>query len=95
MTLIFSWHRYIFFYLALWHSYVEYTGLLVKLAKQKYRCLRTAYVKERKKVDESKRSGAGTDNMYEPKWKWFKDLDFYGIQLTLYAGHVPLSERKG
>lgn len=44
--------------------------------KAKYKHVRTYYVKERKKVIEASRSGAGTNEAYIPKWLHYKDLEF-------------------
>lgn len=38
--------------------------------------MRTIYSRESKKVEMSKRSGAGTDSAYVPKWAHFTRLDF-------------------
>lgn len=44
--------------------------------KYKYDALRTYFVKEWKKIHDSKKSGAGTEQIYESKWEWFKALLF-------------------
>ncbi|RVE45129.1 hypothetical protein evm_010238 [Chilo suppressalis] len=47
---------------------------------KKINSLRTAYQKERKKVEESKRSGAGADAVYVPKLWYYKELSFINDQ---------------
>lgn len=47
---------------------------------KKINSLRTAYNKEKKKVEETKRSGAGTDAVYEPKLWYYKELSFINDQ---------------
>ena len=46
------------------------------MVKAKYKSIRTQYVKECNKVEKSKRSGAGSDEVYRPSWSWFPVLSF-------------------
>lgn len=48
----------------------------VKTVKQKIDSLRGAFRKELKKVKESSKSGAGTDDLYQPHLWYFKHLVF-------------------
>ena len=43
--------------------------------------LRTYYNKQRGLVEARKKSGAGQDDVYVPKWPWFKPLSFPGDHL--------------
>lgn len=47
---------------------------------KKINSLRTAYNKEKKKVEDSKRSGASADAVYEPKLWYYKELSFINDQ---------------
>ena len=38
--------------------------------------LRSQYRRELGKVNKSKTSGKGTDDIYKPKWQYFAQLDF-------------------
>lgn len=44
--------------------------------KRKWANLRTTYMREVRKVDQSKRSGASGREIYTPKWTFFKNLVF-------------------
>ena len=48
----------------------------VDLIKKKFKNLRTTFGRERERVEESKRSGGGGDEVFVPKWKHYKDLLF-------------------
>lgn len=56
--------------------------------------LRSNFRKELKKIKESKRSGAGTDNVYIPKLWYFEKLQFLLDQETPRSGvsNIPESE---
>lgn len=45
--------------------------------KNKIRALRSTYSQEKKKIKDSKKSGAGTDQVYVPNVKWFKEMDSF------------------
>nr|CAH7718309.1 unnamed protein product [Callosobruchus chinensis] len=45
----------------------------IKIVKAKISSLRSAYNKERKKVKEATKSGAGSGDIYEP-YLWYYDL---------------------
>lgn len=49
-------------------------------AVKKINSLRTNYRREKKKVEESLRSGIGTDEMYEPFLWYYRLFDFLGDQ---------------
>lgn len=42
---------------------------------QKIKNIRSTYSQEKKKISESKKSGAGSSDVYTPTLKWFKILD--------------------
>ena len=44
--------------------------------KRKLNTLRTQFTQEKCEVDKSRKSGAGTDELYTPKWSWFERLKF-------------------
>ena len=44
--------------------------------KYKYNSLRTYFVKELKKVGDTNKSGAGSDDVYQSRWEWFQLLLF-------------------
>ena len=50
--------------------------------KKKFNALRTNFRKELKKVDISKKSGAGTEEIYEPTLWYFDDMRFLIDQET-------------
>lgn len=50
-------------------------GFTAKDAKSKIRSLRNAYTLEPNKISRSKKSGAGTDDVYKPKVPWFAVAD--------------------
>lgn len=43
--------------------------------KAKIRSIRNTYTLKLGKIEKSKKSGAGTDNLYRPKLPWFKTAD--------------------
>lgn len=60
--------------------------------KRKINSLRTNYRKERKKVEGSQKSGAGTDEIYEPKCWTFKELSFLNESSVSYVAPSVSSE---
>ncbi|GBP12608.1 hypothetical protein EVAR_10266_1 [Eumeta japonica] len=62
---------------------------------KKINSLRTAYQKEKKKVEESKRSGAGTDAVYVPKLWYYKELSFINDQNVARASVSNMDEKEG
>ncbi|XP_026481177.1 uncharacterized protein LOC113387989 [Ctenocephalides felis] len=68
------------------YKYIEPSAnrnLIVK----KINSLHTNYKKENKKIDESKRSGAGTSEVYEPKLWYFKHLTFLDDDHSVPRAH--------
>ncbi|XP_063783725.1 uncharacterized protein LOC134932834 [Pseudophryne corroboree] len=53
-----------------------FSAASVAWVRKKIANLRTVFVKENRKVEESKRSGAGADKMHVPQLWYFKDLNF-------------------
>lgn len=45
--------------------------------KNKIKNLRSTYAQEKKKIKDSKKSGAGTDEVYVPHIKWFMEMDSF------------------
>lgn len=43
--------------------------------KNKIKNLRSTFAQERRKIELSKKSGTGTDNIYIPNIKWYKELE--------------------
>ena len=54
--------------------------LLEKEVKQKFNSLRSYYSNELAKS--SAKSGAGTDEVYQPKWSFFYSLEFLRAQYS-------------
>jgi hypothetical protein len=54
--------------------------------KKRINGLRTNYRRELNKIKESKKSGAGTDDIYIPTLWYFKDIDFLRDQETATEG---------
>lgn len=50
-------------------------GFGVPEAKKKMRTLRSTYYQEKKKIQNSMRSGSGTDTVYVPNLHWYKEMD--------------------
>jgi selenocysteine-specific translation elongation factor len=50
------------------------TGFGIPEVKNKIKKLRSTYAQEMKKIQESKKSGAGVDNIYESIIQWLKEL---------------------
>ena len=48
----------------------------IEEVKKKIKNLRTVFTRELRKVEASKRSGAGVDDIYVPKFKFFKSMMF-------------------
>ena len=44
--------------------------------KRKWNTLRTQFSQERTKLEKSRKSGAGIDEVYVCKWTWFEQLKF-------------------
>ncbi|KAF5280149.1 hypothetical protein FQR65_LT15065 [Abscondita terminalis] len=56
-------------------------GFGIMEIKNKIRALRSTYSQEKKKIKDSKKSGAGTNQVYVPGVKWFKEMDSFLHQL--------------
>jgi hypothetical protein len=56
----------------------------VELVRKKLKAITTAYRQELAKITKSKKSGAGTDDVYKPKLAWFEKADSFmrGITVT-------------
>ena len=50
-------------------------GLGLQDAKNKIKNLRSTYSQELKKINDSKKSGAGVSNVYTPNIKWLKEME--------------------
>lgn len=55
--------------------FMNIDGFDYKAADKKIQVLRTAYMNEKRKVEDSKKSGAGTSEIYTPKLKWYALAD--------------------
>ncbi|KAF5275146.1 hypothetical protein FQR65_LT16769 [Abscondita terminalis] len=62
---------------------------------KKINSLRTAYQKERKKVEESTRSGAGADAVYVPKLWYYQELSFINDQNVARTSVSNMDENEG
>ncbi|XP_063806711.1 uncharacterized protein LOC134989974 [Pseudophryne corroboree] len=76
---------------------VDYSKLTFSAASVAWVCkkianLRTVFVKENRKVEESKRSGAGADNVYVPQLWYFKDLNFLLEKRSAKESMVVMAE---
>lgn len=49
-------------------------NLTLKIIKTKIKNLRSVYHSELKKIESSKRSGSGTDTVYNPSTSWFHEM---------------------
>lgn len=58
-----------------------FTGTMVS---NRFKNIKDTFTKNLKAVKQSKRSGAGTDNIYKPKWHMFERLMF--LQKTCVQG---------
>ena len=56
-------------------SHDSYT-LVVKILKTKWKNLRDNYQRRRREFLQSKKSGAGTSDIRQPKWPWYQQLAF-------------------
>ena len=54
----------------------------VKEISDKMTALRTYYTAERRKVENSKKSGTGTSDIYVSRWRRFKSLEFLNDSIT-------------
>ena len=52
------------------------SGRSVDDIKYQWHSLRTIFERENKRVDGSKRTGAGTDSVYKPSWKFYNSMHF-------------------
>jgi hypothetical protein len=50
--------------------------------EEKIKIIKTVYSQEVNKIVTSKKRGAGTNDLYEPKLAWF-DIDFYEIMCLM------------
>jgi hypothetical protein len=53
---------------------MDVTGFGIPEVKNKIKTLRSTYAQEMKKIQESKKSGAGVDNIYKSNIQWLKEL---------------------
>jgi hypothetical protein len=56
----------------------------VELVRKKLKTIKTVYRQELSKITKSKKSGAGTNNLYKPKLVWFEKADSFlrGVTAT-------------
>lgn len=54
----------------------KYPDATTDLVKKKINIYRSNFRKEAKKVQDSMRSGSGTDDVYTPTWAYYEDLMF-------------------
>lgn len=50
-------------------------GFNVPEVKTKIRNLKSTYFQEKRKIEKSKASGSGSENVYKPNIKWFDEMD--------------------
>jgi len=65
------------------------------LVRNKINSLRTSYRRELKKIKSSQKSGAGTDDIYEPSLWYFNEIDFLRGQVTQIQGKSTLDSING
>jgi hypothetical protein len=53
---------------------MDVTGFGILEVKNKIKNLRSTYAQEMKKIQESKKSSAGVENIYESSIQWLKEL---------------------
>lgn len=53
-----------------------------KLLKSKIKSIKDVYRTEIQKIEKSKKSGCGTDEVYVPKLSWFKDATYLSEVVT-------------
>lgn len=53
-----------------------------KLLKSKIKSIKDVYRTELQKIEKSKKSGCGTDEVYVPKLSWFKDATYLSEVVT-------------
>ncbi|XP_046384818.1 uncharacterized protein LOC124155133 [Ischnura elegans] len=67
-------------------------GLTIEEAKRKIASIRGTYLQERKKVENSKKTGSGSDDVYRPTLSWYYHLDF--LSDVIVARKSASSERR-
>ena len=60
----------------------RYPKAAVEDVKKKFNALRTNFRKEMKKVENSKKSGAGSEDLYEPTLWYYSEMEFLKDQET-------------
>ena len=60
---------------------------------KKINALRTYYVAEKNKIEQSKASGAGINDVYKSKWYFFEQLSFLSDNITPRTTHSNLDNR--
>lgn len=66
-----------------WLQLAKEFGKNVEEVKKKMKYLRTAYVSEKKKVDQSKKSGSSTDDIYRSHLFYFDEFSFLNSVIVL------------
>lgn len=61
---------------------------------KKINAFRTNYRREKKKIEESRRSGIGTDDVYEPTLWYYNLFEFLGDQETPRSSSSNINERE-
>jgi plasmid replication initiation protein len=54
----------------------------VEVLRKKIKSIKNVYRQELKKIEKSKKNGAGADDVYQPKLAWFKRADIFLKNVT-------------
>jgi hypothetical protein len=57
-------------------------GLIADCVRKKIKMIKTVYSQELNKIMKSKKSGAGTNDLYKPKLVWFEKADSFLRSVT-------------
>ncbi|XP_036338521.1 uncharacterized protein LOC118748253 [Rhagoletis pomonella] len=66
-----------------WKAIANYFGTDVKEIKKKLKYLRTAYVAERRKLEESKRNSVNPSSVYQPRLFYYNDFNYLDNTVVL------------
>jgi hypothetical protein len=59
-----------------------FQDITLEILRKKIKTIKTVYRQELAKVQKSKRSGAGTEDLYKPKLSWYKKADSFLNNVT-------------
>lgn len=75
-------------------QFLELCGCIISvdIIKKKIASLRTQYLEQINKIQKSKSSGAGTDDVYKPTWWLFEELSFLAPHVASRKGESSVSK---